>query len=277
MLKNFTAVHLFLSLMLIAPITFAKTAKSAEIPSFKGRLFLYEKSNLDGSNKGRIATYYLGENVIESFKWHEGSDHATKVRATMNSQSLDASLLEALGVDRTGNEEKYAELRAGANGTFNMLFGNQKSTFHLPATHWHSYDFDFAGLGYAYPHYPSKKEISFHIFDIDMYADTKPFIDFGTVKMTFVDKDNHLGHKALKYKIDGAGLDDRGGFIWFHEKHLYLLGFEIKKPDEPGYDSGKMQLMKVINLTQEQWLQFQMDALSSSTPPNTKSSPVAEH
>jgi hypothetical protein len=44
--------------------------------------------SIDGSNAGTIAVYYADTTTIESFKWHENHDEATKVRAIIDPMSL---------------------------------------------------------------------------------------------------------------------------------------------------------------------------------------------
>jgi hypothetical protein len=71
----------------------------------------------------------------------------------------------------------------------------------------------------------------------------------------------------LKYKINGPGLDNRGGTIWFDKEGEYLVAFEIKKPDEPGYNSGKLLLEKIIELDADGWEAFKMKAINNNNMP----------
>ena len=76
--------------------------------------------------------------------------------------------------------------------------------------------------------------------------------------MEFVQEEEFASRQGLNYKIDGPGLDNRGGTIWFDKTDGFLLGFEIDKPDEPGYDSGKLHLKEVLQMDLAEWEEFKL-------------------
>lgn len=229
-----------------------------------GKVLIYEKSNLDGTNLGLIAVYTQSNTVIESFKWHTGHTQATKVRAELNPDTLNVKRFDGLQINADGSETTRAELTALADGTFKVNLGGNEQTVSLPETAWHSYDFDFASLGYAFKFINNKKEpIEFNIFDIDLLQNEPQFVDFGSVQLLYQQTEAYAGVPSLKYAIDGPGLDHRGGFIWFSEDNGDLVGFEIEKPDEPGFESGKLVLVDTKTLSEQEWADFQTKALNS--------------
>ena len=222
------------------------------------KVFIYEKSNWDGSNKGKIAVYYAAPDQIESFKWHEGNNHATLVKARMDLKTHTVVRFEAYGVDHEGNENLRATLQVQEDHTADIRFGDQQQLFESVPDTWHSYDFDFASLGHAFPSFGKEKMISFQILDIDPNGEGPEFKDFGKVEMTFLQEEEKWSRRVLKYQIDGPGLDHRGGHIWFDKSGKYLVGFEIEKPDERGYDSNKLVLKEILDKTPDQWAEFKV-------------------
>ena len=230
------------------------------------RVFIYEKSNLDGSNLGKIAVYYEQEDQIESFKWHEGNRHATIVRARMDKLNQTVMRFEAFRMDHLGNKNLNGVLQVDENQNFNIHFGDNQQVYQNTSTNWHSYDFDFASLGYAFRSFTNKEgSISFNILDVDMNESPPKFKDFGSVEMQFIEEEEKYSRTLLKYAIDGPGLDHRGGHIWFDKDGGFLVAFEIDKPDERSYDSGKLLLKEVLEMDESQWSAFKLKALYSGS------------
>lgn len=225
-------------------------------------VFIYEKSNLDGSNKGLIAVYYEEIDQLEAFKWHDGNQHATIVRAGMDLENHTVKRFEAYSADHLGNEQLRGELDVQDNRSVKLRFGDQEQIFQDAPALWHSYDFDFTSLGYAFQARKNKrKPYEFQILDIDMKESPPAFKDFGQVGLQFMLKEEKWGRRLLKYSIDGPGLDNRGGHIWFDQKEGFLVAFEIEKPDEPGYESGKLLLKEVKKMNKEEWAAFKLEVL----------------
>ncbi|EAR15108.1 hypothetical protein RB2501_12297 [Robiginitalea biformata HTCC2501] len=235
-------------------------------PELTQKVLIYEKSNWDGSNKGQIAVYFEEATKLESFKWHKGNNQATIVRAWMDSSSHTVRRFEALRVDATGNENLSAVLETQPGGSMDIRLGDHRQEFQNAPSQWHSYDFDFASLGYAFRFLRQGTDpIVFHILDLDLSESPPVLRDFGNVEMTFQGEENLKGRKLLAYRIDGIGLDNRGGTIRFDKEEGYLHSFEIQKPDEPGYDSGKLVLQSVTSMNKAEWRNFKYRQLHADT------------
>ena len=251
----------YLSVLLAALCLFGFGKKNKD--SLVHRVFIYEKSNLDGSNLGKIAVYYEAVDQIESFKWHEGNQHATIVRARMDTMNQTVQQFEAYRMDHLGNMNLGGVLKVDENQNFDIRFGDNVQVFQNKAIQWHSYDFDFASLSYAFRSFPKKEgSVSFNILDVDMNESPPKFKDFGSVEMQFIAEEEKYSRNLLKYKIDGPGLDHRGGHIWFDKEGGFLVAFEIEKPDERSYESGKLLLKKVLQLDKQAWEKFKHQALN---------------
>lgn len=226
-------------------------------------VFIYKKSNIDGSHASRIAVYYHNELSIEAFKWTPGNSQGTSVRAQISPETLNVIEFNAASVMNDGEIIPRAKLKQDMPGQFSIQLGDHQTITMLDSTQWHSYDFDFASLAYAYRHLSAAKDdFTFTILDLDMNQSPPPFVSFGKVTMQFDNKDDVLGKNALRYNIDGPGLDNRGGKIWFDASSKAMLLFEIEKPDERGYQSNRMELLEQKVMTPEQWQAFKQSRLS---------------
>lgn len=234
--------------------------KFANVPV--GKVFIYQKSNIDNTNIGNIAVYYLNEGEIESFKWHKGNSRATVVNAKINSNSLNVGYFNAYRLFSDGTIEPRSKLETISKNEIKIIDGGQERQIKISNIPWHSYDFDFASLGYAYRFIKDKKSVnSFNVFDIDSSQKPPKFRDFGEVTLTYLSEEVRQTKTLLKYQINGEGLENKGGPIWFDKVDYHLVGFEIQKPDERGYNSGKLVLKRIIELDKKGWQKFKMNSI----------------
>ena len=59
-----------------------------------------------------------------------------------------------------------------------------------------------------------------------------------------------------KYRIDGAGLDHRGGSLWVSKAGEHFVEVEIDLPDEPGFKDVRLRLEKIERLDEQAWNKF---------------------
>ncbi len=127
----------------------------------------------------------------------------------------------------------------------------------LDDDHWHSYDFDFAGLGYSWRALIDKKSsFSFLIADVAMKNNKPAFENKGRVQVDYLGEELANRKNCLKYKIDGPGLQNKGGHIWIGESNNMIELYKISLPDEEGFDNGQLRLIKTQKLTTAEWEKF---------------------
>ena len=78
----------------------------------------------------------------------------------------------------------------------------------------------------------------------------------GHVAMIYkgIDKNNDV--MSHLYEIDGAGLENRGGKIWFRKSDNMLMGFKIELPDENSYQNVSFQFDSSEQMTESAWEDF---------------------
>ena len=220
-----------------------------------GQSFLYQKSNLDDSRMSHIMVYMSDSVTLESFKWFDQHPGGSLVKATVDWSIFSIKKFQSYNVNENGAINLKAELvvEKEKNRALVEVIGQFKDTVSLNYFPWQSYDFDFAALSVLMPFLQNANEsFEFMITDLARTDKGLSFKEIGVVKMEWIEKANKFSFPSNKYKIDGPGLDHRGGFIWF-DLEGHLIGFEIEKPDEPGYESGKLKLVKKEKMTPKDW------------------------
>lgn len=227
-----------------------------------GAVLHYAKSNFDGTHASEIAVYVAAADRLESFKWNPGSATATLVTAELDWSRFSVRRFESWRL-AAGERTLVAELTALPGGSRYVLsLGPARDTVRLERWPWHSYDFDLASLGATFSHLiePSRP---FTVWIADPAPGERgaTFLDKGPVTVAPVDEEVRNGVPARRYRIDGPGLEHRGGHLWVARDGGHLLGYEIDLPDEPGMTSGKLALTRTGTLSPAEWEAFQRRSL----------------
>jgi hypothetical protein len=263
MLKSIMRSY-FLGLMIIfgtAPITtHAQAAYS--FPSLFDDIhtvYRYTKSNWDGSNASGIYLYVKDSFHLESFKWTEGDEWATVVEAEIDWENAAVKRFTNHRLYAGGERKKIAELTVSEAVRLSFRVGDFKDSMILDSRYWHSYDFDFAGLGFTWRALKDKKaEFSFLIADAAMVNGKPGFANKGMANVRY-ENDEKIREKIChKYSINGPGLANRGGYIWIDPVTWMIEEYRIDLPDEDGYDNGRLKLVNIFRMEPGQWETFKI-------------------
>jgi hypothetical protein len=82
------------------------------------------------------------------------------------------------------------------------------------------------------------------------------FVYKGEATISYVNDEMRNGARTRKYKINGAGLENRGGFLWVNKKGNYFQDAEIDLPDNPDWKSFKLKLLKIEKMIGDEWQAF---------------------
>jgi hypothetical protein len=237
--------------------------KPAKVPT--GTVFFYDKSNIDGTNASRIAVYVAAQDRLESFKWHEGGGAATLVTADLDWQTFTVRRFESLRLLADGTRQTQAVLeKIPGKPQVSVAAGPYQATIEIENWPWQSYDFDFAGLSIILPHLKKpKKPFTVGISDVVRGQDGPSFADKGPVTLRYLGRDQVGGTRCRQYAIDGEGLENRGGRLWVDARHGHLVRYEIDLPDEPGFESGRLDLVERRGMSAEAWETFKAAKLAA--------------
>ena len=266
---------LFVSILLLFTTNFAQTEKTNssnqnDIAKFQynreksipaGTVLHYLKTNLDGSKPEYVSQYIASADLMESFKFHPKTERAGLVTAGMDWQTFSAKSLKSYQVFRGGERKLFATLnfdaaKRGAEVLIPSVRGESEflSINHLP---FHIYNFDFGSLNFAFAHLKNpKKSFVIGIADPTFKTEGALMEYCGEATAFYVGEEKRNDALTRKYKIDGAGLKNRGGFIWVNKTKNYIEDIEIEFPDNPEWTSFKFKLLKTEKMSRAEWEKF---------------------
>ncbi len=219
-------------------------------------VYTYQKSNWDGSHASTIFLYIKDSANLESFKWAAGDEWATLVSAEMNWNTFAIKNFYNHRIVKGGERKLIAELKATGKKLWFAVNGIPDSAL-LDDAHWQSYDFDFAGLGFTWRALKDNtKPFSFLIADAAFINGKVTFENKGRVEVNYMGIEMQNGRECLKYKIDGPGLQNKGGHIWINPSTYMIELYRIELPDEEGFVNGQLKLLRTEKLSPAEWEQF---------------------
>jgi hypothetical protein len=231
-----------------------------------GVVYQYVKSNIDGSHSGQVSLYVAAKDRLESLKWHKGGSEATLVIAKMDWKRFSVGEFETWRL-RAGAEPLRRGILAFDKDDDRVVvasFGENELQVKIVNWPWHSYDFDFASLGFTLRHLVDpQKPFKVGITDIVRAEEGPKLADKGLVEVVYRKDGDRNGHACREYSIDGAGLENKGGTIWVRKADGVLVEYEIALPDEPGFNSGKLKLTGVERMTEHEWKDYKSSRLTT--------------
>jgi hypothetical protein len=220
-------------------------------------VYTYQKSNWDDSHASTIFLYIKDSAKLESFKWSEGDEWATLVSAEFDWNAFIVNKFQNHRIYAGGKRNLIAELDVVESRKIRFHVGETRDSMILADKLWQSYDFDFAGLGFSWRALKNKRDsFSFLIADAVFINNKVGFENKGMVKVDFLNEEVINGKKCLKYKIDGPGLQNKGGNIWINSDNYMIELYRISLPDEDGFVNGQLKLLKTEKLSQAEWEKF---------------------
>ncbi|MDI1443431.1 hypothetical protein [Polyangium sp. 6x1] len=225
-----------------------------------GIAYHYVKSNTDGSKPERVSFYVVNRETIEAFKFREPKPKsASHVLATMDWTRFLATRLESRQMTRGGKERDVAvaeyapmtqTLRVEINGFAPNTITIAQSPFHV-----HSFDFGSLNLAFRYLKDPLG---SFKIGVANpTYAERGPIFEYrGEVVVSYVGDETRESTPCSKYKMDGPGLKNRGGFVWVDQKESHIVDMELSLPNHPEWVTYKLKLLSKETMKPDDWRAF---------------------
>jgi hypothetical protein len=223
-------------------------------------VYHYVKTNIDGTQPEYVSQYVAAPDKLEAFKFHPKGDRAALVIATMDWAIFSARRLESWQVFAEGKKNLFATLDySGEAKTVEVSIpstGKPNEKTAIKQLPFHVYNFDFGSLNFAFRHLANPKT-SFTIGVADpTFKDNPLFAYRGEATIKYEGKETRNNVKCRKYRIDGAGLENRGGWIWVNEKLGHVEDMEIALADNPAWKSFKFKLLKIEKMSRDQWESF---------------------
>ena len=108
--------------------------------------YVYEKSNIDGSNMSTIVQYVASMDSLEAFKWVDGEPVATLVTAKMDWDRFSVRRLQSFKIRASGERTPVVTMNQIEDSDQIVVSGTLRSqefeqTVTIKSYPWHSYDF----------------------------------------------------------------------------------------------------------------------------------------
>lgn len=258
----------FLSIFLFSTVAFCvddvEKFRFSKKRSLAGTTLHYVKSNVDGSSPEYVSQYFADDATMESFKFHPKAFPAALVIAKMDWGSFSAAGLYSYRINSKTERPLFATITFDSAKKRSEVsiptVRKDVESFSLPHFPVHLYNFDLGSLNFSFPHLRDPNG-SFVIGIADpTFSDSKPLAEYkGTATVKFEANETRNGTKVRKYSINGAGLKDRGGFIWTNRTNGWIEDIEIDLPDNPAWKNFKFKLLKAEQMTRPQWEKFILD------------------
>lgn len=259
-------LYILLSALFFTSITHAQLEKYGKPTGFADlhTVYVYQKSNWDGTNASKIYLYVEDSNQLQSFKWHEGEDVATLVTATIDWTTYSVKKFTNHRIAKSKKPQLIAQLEDAGVKKVNIEVGPMHDSLLLTELPWQSYDFDFAGLGFVWRALKNKKDgFYFHIADAALVNGNMRFVNKGRTYVEYKDEVMLDGTKCLLYTVNGPGLENKGGQIWINAGSNMIEQYKIELPDEPGFENGMLKLLYTKKMNKEEWERFKNEAVGN--------------
>ena len=225
-----------------------------------GTVYHYVKTNRDGSHPEQISIRVAAHDRIESFKFHPKGVRAALVVAGVDWTNFSARRLESWQVFAGGKRNLFATMAydkaSKTVGVSIPTLAKEVEKTPISREPFHVYNFDLASLNFAFRHLADPRK-SFTVGIADPTFKESPMFHYkGEVEVSYVADESRDGVACARYRIDGKGLDNRGGFIWVNKKDGYFQDIEIDLPDNPDWQTFKFKLERVEQMTEAQWDTF---------------------
>jgi hypothetical protein len=231
-----------------------------------GQVAHYVKSNLDGSKPSHVSIFVKAPDQLEVAKIEKDVTDAAWVRAHFDWKLFTADHLQAGVINLDGSVEERATFDLDRDkGEVVVTVGDRKGSAAWRQLPFHVYNFDFTSLNFAWRQLADPKA-PFTIGIIDPTFQEEGDIIFyrGDAKIESLGEEAMKGKSCRKYRIAGPGIGGKTGTIWEDPKTRWLERVEIPFPDNPAWNSFRLELERVETMTPEAWKKFIADGLAQA-------------
>ena len=226
-----------------------------------GTVYHYLKTNLDGTHPEHVSIYVAAKDRIESFKFHPRAERAGLVVGEMDWATFSVKRLESWQVFKSAEKKLFAKLTylkdERAVDVALPGLGKASERTAIKQLPWHVYNFDLASLNFAFRHLVNPRAaFTIGITDPTFKEQGPSFKYRGEATVSYAGEEMRQGVRCRKYRIDGAGLENRGGFIWVNKRLGHVEDMEIDLPDNPDWQSFKFRLSKTQHMSRDEWEAF---------------------
>jgi len=231
-----------------------------------GRIYYYERSNLDGSMGERITVFRKSVDYIEVYKENGLCQRAALVSAVLDLDTMSATRITGGSLQPDARHHDFAFLELSPDQKQismlvqlpDMEIRNESEVLSMP---WVLFDFDLASLTVTTPHISSRKD-GFSFGMVLLWADPNvadPFYWMGDVQASYRGDEERLGVPTEHYRLTGSAFTDQRstgseGDLWLDTVDGHIVEAIFPVPNHPGYQDFRLKLLKVSDGGIKEWI-----------------------
>lgn len=229
-----------------------------------GEVAHYVKSNLDGSKPSRVSIYVASLDTLEVAKVEKGVIDAAWVRAHFDWTLFTADRIQAGVINLDGSVEERATFGVDrGKGVVTVTVGARKGSAAWKQLPFHVFNFDFTSLNFAWRMLADPKApFSIGVIDPTFKAEGNPIFYRGAARIEYRGEEKVRGKTCRRYAISGSGIGGKTGTIWEDPQSRWLEKVAIPFPDNPDWNSFRLELQGVEKMTPETWKKYVADSLA---------------
>jgi hypothetical protein len=230
-----------------------------------GRIYYYERTNIDGSMDERVTVFRRDATHLEVYKENGLCGRAALVTAELDLKTLSAPVITggALQPDAQHVEFAFLELNP-ETGKVDMLVKlpdmEVRDDVEIGTANWTLFDFDLASLTVATPHLDNPED-GFGFGMALLWADSStkdPLFWMGELNAEHVAQREHLGVLADEYRLTGSAFEidlstGEEGRLWLDSEDGHVVDAVMPIPNHPGYTDFRLRLLNVSDGGETEW------------------------
>lgn len=224
-----------------------------------GRIYHYERSDIDGSEAEQIYMYRESRDKVLVYKMRNKCTNAAHVTAWLDFDQMIASRLTGGRLAPNAQYEDFisadydshlAELTITVPGDEPLV-----RTLKIGHTPWHIFDFDFASLNAMTPHL-ARPQKGFTIGLPMLWADITRddfLVYLGELDAAFVANDEKQGAPARRYRLAGSALKGGEGALWLDRHEGHIIEATLPIPNHREHKDFKLSLISIDDGGPDAW------------------------
>ncbi len=222
---------------------------------YAGTVYRYCKSNIDGSWPAIVSIYLASRTHIEVIKREPESQVMAYVVADMNWDIFSPDHIDSYHMLPNGDLRLQMNLSHSEHAD-HIYAGGMALSVAIDQYPAHNYNFDFISLNLIFRHLvepESHFEIGITMPDFEAMREGRFRIQYGRAAIEYLGDEIRHERKCRKYHIGGTGLNNQDGTIWVDRDGEYWVDFEHPLADNPAWNSFKLRLLSVEQMTAGDW------------------------
>lgn len=221
-----------------------------------GRILVYTRSNLDGTEAETVRVFRASASRIEVIKTRERCTSAAFVSAELDASYGDAVRITGGRLLPNGLHSEEAWLILADGQRVEMRVGEAASppvaSIPIPYRPWHLFDFDLATLSGAPPSAAKRgHDFSFGLALSLVRDDGLDLRWLGPADARFMGTERLNEHRVNRFNVSGAGLPGtQGGTLWTDAQDGYVVRAEFGLPNHVEYRNFSLRLTEITRGTQ---------------------------